>query len=186
MWKPALTTLWLVVLIGAGLLEARGQTTARADVFGSAGLQALWDDESSLGTGSSAGGGLGVVFGDRLVVRGRVVRTNNERDFGNGVVFDAATTRYTADALWRLSSSEHAAFVGVGVGGLSFTRTSQFPPEGATVFSRSDTDFVFGGIGGFTAFTRGRFALRPEASFWWSQPNNFIGIEFSVLASVGF
>lgn len=98
MWKPAVTTLWLVVLIGAGPLEARGQTTASADAFGSAGLQALWDDESSLGTGGSAGGGIGVV----------------------------------------------------------------------------------------TAFTRGRFALRPEASFWWSQPNNFIGIEFSVLASVGF
>jgi hypothetical protein len=150
------------------------------------GVQRLWDDESSLGAGLVGGGGVGFGLGERVVLRGRVVWTANERDFDSGVVFEATTTRYTADALWRFSSSEHSAYVGAGAGGLSFTRTSEFPSQTRSTFERSDTDFVFGGIGGFTAFRRGRFAVNPEASFWWSQPNNFIGIEFSVVASVRF
>lgn len=175
----------VVGLLVATMAEAQAQGLAvSADVFGSAGLQRLWDDESSLGVGLVAGGGLSVTFSERLILRGRIVRTTNERDFGNGVVFDATTTRVTADGLWRLSSSPHAVYVGAGAGSLSFTRTSEFPPPSAATFRRSDTDFVFGGIGGFTAFQRGRFSVRPEGSFWWSQPNNFLGIEFSVLAAV--
>lgn len=185
-----MSKVWISAIISTFLLatavEARAQQQSiTADVFGSAGFQQLWDDESSLGVGVVAGGGVGVTVNRRLVVRGRIVRTSNERDFGNGVVFDATTTRYTADALWRFSASEHAAYLGAGVGGLSFTRTSRSPSD-PSVFSRSDTDFIFGGIGGVTAFARGRFAVTPEASFWWSQPNNFIGIEFSVLASFRF
>ena len=173
MTRPFVGALALVL---AGLpLQAAAQSgqAGRLEVFGAGALHKLWDDESSIGNGISGGGGVSVAVTDTLSIRGHVMRSSNERDFGNGVIFEAVGTRYTADLIWRPSTATHAPYVGVGAGGFSYTRTSHFPaeppfpgstPTPAQTFTRSDTDTIFGGVAGFTAISTARFRLRPEAS----------------------
>jgi hypothetical protein len=184
-----MTFRWSHILVGLLVALAAIPTNALAqrpgvELFATGALQKLWDDEGSIGTGGSAGGGMGLVITDRLIIRGRVSRATNQRDFGNGVIFEAATTRYTVDVLWHLSDVTHAPYVGVGAGGFSYRRSSTFPGEQTT--SRTGTDSILGGLAGFTAMASGRFRLRPEASLWWSQPENFIVIEAAVVAAWRF
>jgi hypothetical protein len=166
---------------------AQSGPTRRVEVLGSGAVQQLWDDESSIGAGVAGGGGASVALTRTLSFRGRIVRSRNERDFGNGVVFEASATRYTADLIWQPTSSVHAPYFGVGAGGFSYTRTSHYPagPAGET-FSRSDTDTILGGLAGFTALSREHFRVRPEASLWWSRPGNFIAVEVGVVAAWRF
>ncbi len=177
-----------LVLAAACIPEpARAQARQSGDVeiLGTAALHALWDDESFLGTGLAAGGGVHVSLTDTLSLRGRVLRVRNERDFGNGVVFDADATRYTAELLWQPSPSTYAPYVGAGIGGFSYERRSRFPNQLPGSVS-SGTDTIVGGLAGFTAVTRGRFRLAPEASIWWSRPNNFIAIDVGLVATWRF
>ena len=179
-----------VAVVGCAI-QARAQTTAsRVEASAGAALQRLWDDESSIGTGIAGSGAVSFALTDRLRLRGRVVGFNNERDFGNGVIFTATGLRYTVDLLWQPSSSRYSPYFGAGAGSLPYTRTSQYPIDpfqpGRSRFERSGTDTLFGGIAGFTAFSTDRFRLQPEASLWWSRPGYFIVIEVGVLASYRF
>ena len=187
-----------VSLILAGIpagAEAQPAQPNQIELFGAGALHKLWDDESSIGIGVSGGGGISVPLTDTLSLRGHVMQSNNERDFGNGVIFEAAGTRYTAHLVWQASTASHAPFFGVGAGGFSYTRTSHHPAEPqvpnrpsrpAQTFTRSDTDTIFGGLAGFTAVSTERFRVRPEVSLWWSRPGYFIAIEVGVIAAWRF
>ncbi len=192
---------WLQV-VGVSLMfgiparaGAQPAQTNQIELFGAGALHKLWDDESSLGNGVSGGGGISMPLTDTLSIRAHIMRSANERDFGNGVIFEAVGTRYTANLVWQPSTSPHAPYFGVGAGGFSYTRTSLFPAEPpvpnrpstpAQTFTRSDTDTAFGGLAGFTAVSTERFRLRPEVSLWWSRPGYFIAIEVAVIAAWRF
>jgi len=157
-------------------------------VFGQASVVKLWDDEGSIGTGVGAGAGLSVPLSASWNLRGRVVRSRNERDFGNGVVFDNTSTRYTAELLWKPTTSPYAPYIGAGLGGFSFEHHSEFGqdplhPTQTPVqrFTSSGNDLIYGGIAGVTAVSAGRFRLQPEFSLWLSR-GWFIQMEFAVLA----
>lgn len=101
----------------------------------------------------------------------------------------------TADLLWQPSSSKYAPYFGGGIGGLSYTRRSQYPlgpgqpgqPVGArSTFTRSGTDSIFGGLAGVNVVATERFRVHPEVSLWLSRPGYFIVIEAGVLASYRF
>ena len=184
----------LVALTGAAQAVAQG-ASGQVEVSGGGAIHRLWDDESSIGTGVAASGAVSFPLTDTLKLRGRVAGFWNERDFGNGVIFEGEGVRYTADLLWQPFSSRHAPYFGAGIGGFSYTRTSHHPispfqpglPVGArSTFIRSGTDLISGGLGGFTAIATERFRLHPEASLWWSRPGYFIVIEIGVLASYRF
>lgn len=165
--------------------RAQARRAGGVEIFGTAALHALWDDESFLGLGAAGGGGISVSLTDRLSLRGRVLRVRNERDFGNGVVFAADGTRHTADLIWHLSASPYAPYIGAGIGGFSYVRRSRFPDQSPGSV-RSGTDTIVGGLAGFTVVSRGRFRLAPEASIWVSRPNNFIAIDVGLVASWRF
>ena len=160
-------------------------------VFVAGALHQLWDDESSIGLGVAAGLAISAPLADRVVVRARVMRSHNQRDFNNGVLFETDATRYTAEALWRLSDGPRAAYAGPGVGLLAYRRASVFGPDPrdplgrgnqvAQRFTSSGTPLVWGGIAGVTAVSNGRFRVQPELSMWLSRGNN-IAIEGAVLA----
>lgn len=182
-WILALAALLVGTPVGAW---AQGGSPDRVEVFGSGGLHTLWDDESSIGTGAAIGGGVSIALTDTIRIRGRVMRSSNERNFESGVMFENDATRYTADLLWQPSSATHAPYFGVGAGGFSYTRISRFPSGPAMTFTRTDTDTIFGGLAGFTAVATDRFRLAPEVSLWWSRPSYFIVIEVGVVASYRF
>lgn len=190
----------VVVLIAAFsgfTTQAGAQSTSSQgiEVSGSVAWHRLWDDESSIGTGVAGGVAISVPLAATLRLRGRVIGFGNERDFGNGVVFEATGVRYTADLLWQPSSTKYAPYFGGGIGGLSFSRRSHYPlgpgqpgqPVGPrSTFTRSGTDSIFGGLGGFNVVATDRFRLHPEVSLWFSRPGHFIVIEVGVLASYRF
>lgn len=165
--------------------RAQARQAGGVEIFGTAALHPLWDDESFLGLGVAGGGGASVRVTERLSLRGRILRVRNERDFGNGVVFNADGTRYTADLIWQLSASPYAPYIGAGIGGFSYERRSRFPDQLPGSLS-SDTDTIVGGLAGFTTVSRGRFRLAPEASIWVSRPNNFIAIDVGLVAAWRF
>lgn len=187
----------LVAAFSGFATQAGAQSTSSRgiEVSGSVGWHRLWDDESSIGTGVAGGGAISVPLTATLRLRGRVIGFGNERDFGNGVVFEATGVRYSADLLWQPSSSKYAPYFGGGIGGLSYTRRSQYPlgpgqpgqPVGAhSTFTRSGTDAIFGGLTGVNVVATDRFRLHPEVSLWLSRPGYFIVIEVGVLASYRF
>ena len=190
----------VVVLVVASLgftTQAGAQSTSggKLEASGSVAWHRLWDDESSIGTGVAGGGAISVPLIATLRLRARVIGFGNTRDFGNGVIFEASGVRYTADLLWQPSSSKYGPYFGGGIGGLSYSRTSQYPvgpvqpgqPVGArSTFSRSETDSIFGGLAGFNVVVTERFRLQPEVSLWLSQPGYFVIIEMGVLASYRF
>ena len=190
----------VVVLLVASLgftTQAGAQSTSsgRIEASGSIAWHRLWDDESSIGTGIAGGGSVSMPLTATLRLRARVIGFGNTRDFGNGVIFEASGVRYTADVLWQSSSSRYAPYFGGGIGGFSYTRTSQYPigpgqpgqPVGPrSPFSRSGTDSIFGGLAGFNVVATEHFRLHPEVSLWWSRPGYFIVIEAGVLASYRF
>lgn len=190
----------VVVLVAAfsGLATQAGAQSSRRqgiEVSGSVAGHRLWDDESSIGTGVAGGGAISVLLTGTLRLRGRVIGFGNERDFDSGVIFEATGVRYTADLFWQPSSSKYAPYFGGGIGGLSYTRRSQYPlgpgqpgqPVGArSTFRRSGTDSIFGGLAGFNVVATDRFRLHPEVSLWFSRPGYFVVIEVGVLASYRF
>ena len=187
----------LVAAFSGFATQAGAQSTSSQAIEGSGSIawHRLWDDESSIGVGVAGGGAISVPLSGTLRLRGRVIGFGNERDFGNGVIFEATGVRYTADLLWQPSSSKYAPYFGGGIGGLSYTRRSQYPlgpgqpgqPVGArSTFTRSGTDSVFGGLAGFNVVATERLRLHPEVSLWFSRPGYFMVIEVGVLASYRF
>ena len=175
--------------------SATAQTPQGIELLGAAAGHQLWDDESSIGTSWTTGGGVGLTLTESLSIRGRLMRARNTRDFGDGVVFSARLYRYTAELLWRPFTATRAPYFGIGAGGIWYERESRFPgqpPRGGLpatpgeTFRRTGTDGILGGLAGFSAVAAERFRLRPEASLWLSRPNNFIVVEFGVVASWAF
>jgi hypothetical protein len=170
---------------------ALAQSTEGPTVFAAGALHRLWSDESSIGMGVAAGGGISAPLTDRFVVRARAMRSRNRRDFNNGVIFETDAMRYTAEALWKFSDGPRAAYIGVGAGAFAFDHESVFGPNpqdplhrgNQTIerFTSSGTDLIWGGIAGFTAASRGRFRVQPEVSIWLSQGYHIV-IEGAVLA----
>lgn len=178
----------LIILAAAGIprpATAQARQAGNVEILGTAAFHSLWDDESFLGTGVAAGGGIQLALTETLSLRGRIAQARNERDFGNGVIFDADGTRYAADLIWQPSNSTHAPYVGGSIGAFSFERRSQFP-DGLPGSASSGTDTLVGGLAGFTAISRGRFRLGPEVSLWWSRPNNFIAIDLGLVGAWRF
>src|SRR5687767_1011974 len=89
---------------------AQNVPAGQVEVLAAGGLHKLWDDESSIGTGVVGGAGLGIALTDSVRIRGRVMRSRNTRDFGNGVIFEASATRYAAELLWQPSASKHSPY----------------------------------------------------------------------------
>lgn len=192
-----LMTLLRTTLFGSACLtvlssHAAAQTVDDgAAVFAAAGVHRLWDDESSIGTGLSAGGGISFPLTDRWVIRGRVVRSHNKRDFQNGVIFQADATRYTGEILWKFSGGPRAGYVGGGAGGFAYDQESIFGPNPQDPrgdsrpvqrFMSSGNGFMYGAIAGLTAVAKGRFSLQPEISLWVGGDYHLV-IEPAVIAA---
>ena len=65
-------------------LPLAAQQIPRTEVFGLIGLGKVYDDEGSLGSGPSGGGGIGYRLRKRLGVEGEVNFVRSSRDFGGG------------------------------------------------------------------------------------------------------
>jgi hypothetical protein len=181
----------LILFIGTLSRPAWAQSSTNGVmVFGQASPVQLWDDEGSIGTGLGIGGGVNLPLSDSWNLRGRVIRSQNERNFGNGVVFENSSTRYAAELLWELGDSRYAPYFGAGVGAFSFDHRTEFGPDprapvqrptAVQRFSSSGTELMYGGIAGITAVSAGRFRLQPEFSMWLSQ-GWFVQMEYAVVA----
>jgi hypothetical protein len=180
------------LVVGLSFPAAAQSSSGRMQVFGSAAAHTLWDDESFIGTGVSAGGGLGVDLVESLTLRGRVVRSRNERDFGTGVVFERTATRYTAELIRRLTGGPDAAYVGGALGMFAYDHQSTFGPDPRDPrrpmtpvqrFGSSGNELIGGGIGGFTAVRTGNIRLQPEASIWLTKGYHIV-LEAGIVAAL--
>jgi hypothetical protein len=190
--QPLTLAAFLVLALSAS--ASAQSTSGRLQLFGAAAAHTLWDEESFIGTGVSAGAGLGFQFIESLTLRGRVVRSRNERDFGTGVVFERLATRYTAELIRRLSRGAYAPYLGGAVGMFAYDHRSTFGPDPRDPrrpvtpvqrFTSSGHEWIGGGIGGFTAVRTGTIRLQPEASMWLTDGYHIV-LEVGVVAALSW
>jgi len=194
-FRPLLVT--TICLLPAAALAQAPPTRSGPEVVGVFLVSHLTDDESFLGLGLAAGGGIGYRWRGRVGVEGRVERFSHTRNFDSGVRFETDGTRALGQVFYYWSDGNAQPFVAGAFGVIKVDGTRRFPvvqpgPTGAPVqigteeFSGTLTDKFWGASGGVRVRVTDRFALRPEAGLLWSVPNNFIDIRFGVAASIGW
>lgn len=140
--------LWAVLLLALPLL---GQPR-RAEVFGAIGAGKVYDDEGSLGSGPSGGGGIGYRLRKRLGVEAEVNGFRSTRDFGGGApVFRMSGLHVMANALSHFGPPK-AQFYVLGAAGVVRVSTR----------TRADGGLNLGFGVGLKIFATERVYLRPD------------------------
>ena len=179
------------------LAAAQTRVSNGPEVLGSISVGNLWDDESKIGLGVTAGAGIGYRWRGRIGIEGRVERFQHDRTFLSRVHFEATGTRFLGQVSYYWSDGRTQPFVGGVFGVMKVKQRNESPivqpgPTGAPVFIGTEvfesrhTDRVWGATGGVRVEMADRFALRPEAGLLFSVPNNFIDIRFGVTAAISW
>ncbi len=136
----------------AALLPAAAQSTTplkRPEVHGFLGVSRAWDDEGYIGTGPSAGFGIGTRLTRRLGVEGEYTFFRHKRDFGPLGQWKGNAHLFTANALLHFSpEGKVQPFLLIGAGGQSY--------EG------NGPGFTWNCGAGIKAFLNDHLFLRPE------------------------
>ena len=180
------------------LAAAQTPNASGPEVLGSISAGNLWDDESKIGLGVTAGGGLGYRWRGRIGIEGRVEWFQHDRTFEtSGVHFEATGTWFLGQVSYYWSDGKAQPFVGGVFGAVNVKQRNEYPTvqpgpagpplvTGTEVSESRHTDMVWGASGGVRVQIAKRFALRPEAGLLFSVPNNFIDIRFGVTAVISW
>ena len=170
--------LWLAVLLLAAPLVAQQR---RADVFGLIGIGKVYDDEGSLGSGPSGGGGIGYRLRKRLGVEAEINAFSSKREFG-GVPppFEHNGAHVMGNVLSHFGPSRTQFYV-LGGAGLLYVKNQ--------ARNVSDTGFNVGFGVGMKIFATERVYIRPDFRIFSGGTSQAVESPFSMLrigAGVGY
>ena len=141
----------LAAALGLAALPLAAQSATplkRPEVHGFLGVSRAWDDEGYIGTGPSAGFGIGTRLTRRLGIEGEYTFFRHKRDFSFGQ-WKGNAHLFTGNALFHFSPDGNVQpFLLIGAGGQSY--------EG------SGPGFAWNCGAGFKAYLNDHLFLRPE------------------------
>jgi hypothetical protein len=163
---------------------------APVSVTVSVGRGQTWDDEGSIGSGTSAGGGVEWRFRPKWSIGAEIERLGHERDT-TSLQFSGRTVFASANLTYRFAARGVTPYVGGGFGGAFYkgTLVDRFnvPPQ---TIPRSSTSTMAYGSAGVEIPIGDRFAISPDVRITMCQPQDDFApwstIRFGVKASVRF
>lgn len=158
----------------AAILSLPALASAQSvEVFATAGVVQLWDDEGNLGAGVPIGGGAGFRSPHGWGIEGLVETQKATRDFDSDVHFDSTVTAARARLIKYFGSGRTQGYAG---GGLGVTRveSTRDAPSGCAfvnnvfmctsrdIFQSSSTAGTLSGFAGVRISAGSRMFVRPE------------------------
>jgi hypothetical protein len=198
---PEVTVLSLTLTLAA--LTLSGAVTARAQIAPpaspapapvlltvSVGQGKTWDDESEIGKGTSAGGGVEWRFRPKWSVGAEVERLGHHRSTP-GLEWSGRTVFASVNIAYRFAARGVSPYVGGGFGGAFHTgETIDRITPAAVTRQRSSASTMEYGTVGLEIPVGGWFAVSPDFRITFCQaPDDFApwaALRFAVKASVRF
>jgi hypothetical protein len=162
-----------VFLLLALCVPLLAQQPPRADVFGTIGLGKVYDDEGSLGSGPSGGGGIGYRLRKRLGVEGEINAFRSRRDFASSVSpFQHNGVHLMANFLSHFGPPRAQFYLLGGVGLLHVKNVRR---------GVSDTGFNVGFGLGFKFFATEHIYIRPDLRIFGGGTSQAVESPFSMI-----
>ncbi len=177
-------------LIAQAGAPAQAAAPTPVTVSVSIGRGKTWDDEGSIGKGTSVGGGIAWRFRPHLSVGAEVERLGHERDT-TGLQWSGRTVLASANLMFHFGTRGISHYVGGGVGGAFYEGqlVDRFATPARTI-SRSTTSTMAFGATGLEIPIGDRFAVSPELRVTMCQARDDSApwslIRFGVKGSVRF
>ena len=173
------STILKIILLGlfAGTVSSFAEAPLPREVFGSIGWGLNYDDEGSIGSGITGGGGFGYRLWQRLGVEGEFNAFSSRREFGSIVPpFHMTGVRVMGNGLLYLNRGRAQSFVLAGAG-ITHVR-NKFDLAGVRATNSSTGLSVAAGFG-VRIFLTPRWSLRPELRVEAARTNGAIEAPFA-------